>query len=328
VHLRSGTERAARPEHTLGGEPRPTLAPPAAGEEKREGLSLQTLVIASVASGIAAIVVSNFWRGGTFAAAAVTPVIVAVLSEMLRRPLESELVRRPARRVSEVGVRVADVRGTKSGEPEPPPARADGQAAAPTGPLREQGPRGAPPGGPPTAPIPDRRPQAEPAEPVAAPDPGAPAPGAPAPPGRRFERDEDEAGPVRTYGRPRRRLHLRIALITGAIAFLIAAVAITVPELIFGGSVTGDRKTTLLGGRDRDAARDAEPERDADDQLDSESRDDPSERRPPPDEPSDRPRDEEPAPDERQPEPSQPPPSGEPPPQQPQTPAPPSAPVP
>ena len=75
-----------------------------------------------------------------------------------------------------------------------------------------------------------------------------------------------EAGPVRVYSsgsnkRPRSlngasgggsrfsRAHVRIAVITGLVAFLIAAAALTLPELIFGGSVTGGgRNTTYFGG--------------------------------------------------------------------------------
>ncbi|MEA2451226.1 MAG: hypothetical protein QOG63_3158, partial [Thermoleophilaceae bacterium] len=52
-------------------------------EEKatREGLSLQTLVIAALASGVAAILVSHVWKGGTVLAAAMTPVFVSVIKE-------------------------------------------------------------------------------------------------------------------------------------------------------------------------------------------------------------------------------------------------------
>jgi len=48
--------------------------------------SIRTVLIASAASAIAAVVTSFFWRSGTPIAAAVTPVIVAVLSELLYRP--------------------------------------------------------------------------------------------------------------------------------------------------------------------------------------------------------------------------------------------------
>jgi cytoskeletal protein RodZ len=57
-------------------------------EEERR-LSLRTLAIASLASATAAIVTSQFWAGGTPIAAAVTPVLVALVSEMLHRPTEA-----------------------------------------------------------------------------------------------------------------------------------------------------------------------------------------------------------------------------------------------
>jgi hypothetical protein len=60
-----------------------------------EGLSLQTLVIAAAASGLAAVVTSYFWDKGTLISAAMTPVIVTVVSEMLKRPAQT--VRRAAR---------------------------------------------------------------------------------------------------------------------------------------------------------------------------------------------------------------------------------------
>lgn len=60
-----------------------------------EGLSLQTLLIAAVASGLAAVVTSYFWDKGTLISAAMTPVIVTVVSEMLNRPAQT--VRRAAR---------------------------------------------------------------------------------------------------------------------------------------------------------------------------------------------------------------------------------------
>lgn len=56
-------------------------------EEERR-LNLRTLVIASAASATAAIATSQFWIAGTPIAAAVTPLIVAFVSEMLHRPTE------------------------------------------------------------------------------------------------------------------------------------------------------------------------------------------------------------------------------------------------
>lgn len=49
-------------------------------------MSLGTLVTASVASLVAALVTSQFWIAGTPIAAALTPVIVTLVSELLHRP--------------------------------------------------------------------------------------------------------------------------------------------------------------------------------------------------------------------------------------------------
>jgi hypothetical protein len=54
-------------------------------EEERRSNAL-TLVIASVASASAALVVSQLWIAGTWIAAAATPVLVALFSELLHRP--------------------------------------------------------------------------------------------------------------------------------------------------------------------------------------------------------------------------------------------------
>src|SRR3954471_11466847 len=68
----------------------PMSSPPRSREsEAQRRLSLRTLAIASIASATAAIVVSQFWAGGTPIAAAVTPVLVALVSEMLHRPTEA-----------------------------------------------------------------------------------------------------------------------------------------------------------------------------------------------------------------------------------------------
>lgn len=50
------------------------------------GISVTTLVVASAASATAALVVSRTWGTGTLIGAAVTPIIVAVVTELLRRP--------------------------------------------------------------------------------------------------------------------------------------------------------------------------------------------------------------------------------------------------
>jgi hypothetical protein len=61
-------------------------------------LSPQTLIVASLASLTAAIVTSTFWQKGTPITAALTPVIVA---------LASELYSRPARRITQLSSRAA-----------------------------------------------------------------------------------------------------------------------------------------------------------------------------------------------------------------------------
>jgi hypothetical protein len=57
-------------------------------EERQRRLNARTLVIASAASASAAAVTSQLWIAGTWIAAAVSPVIVALVSELLHRPSE------------------------------------------------------------------------------------------------------------------------------------------------------------------------------------------------------------------------------------------------
>src|SRR3954452_9205503 len=72
-------------------------------KQKSSGLSVQTLLISSVAAVAAATVVPLFWQRGTIIATAMTPVIVALVSEGLRKPVET---------VSSVAPRVARRSGT------------------------------------------------------------------------------------------------------------------------------------------------------------------------------------------------------------------------
>ena len=53
------------------------------------GLSLKTLVIAGAASATAAFLVPMIWEPGTVFAAAMTPIIVTVMTELLRRPADT-----------------------------------------------------------------------------------------------------------------------------------------------------------------------------------------------------------------------------------------------
>jgi hypothetical protein len=61
-------------------------SPRAVEREEERGLNMRTLVIASAASASAAAVTSQLWIRGTWIAAAATPVIVAIVSELLHRP--------------------------------------------------------------------------------------------------------------------------------------------------------------------------------------------------------------------------------------------------
>src|SRR3954451_19056232 len=74
--------------------------PSGAKEGGGEGLSLQTLVIAAAASAAAALIVSHLWKGGTVIAAAMTPLIVPIFKELLARPMESEIVRKPVSKIA------------------------------------------------------------------------------------------------------------------------------------------------------------------------------------------------------------------------------------
>src|SRR3954468_12544271 len=196
--------------------------PSGANEGGGEVLSLQTLVLAAASSAAAAIIVSHVWKNGTVIAAAMTPVIVAILKELLARPMESELVRKPVQQVSRVASssrrRVASGAGVRTQGAAPPsdhaplePPQTEPPPTEPRG-SRDAAGRTSPAGFPPTA-------------------------------------ADGGMTPIRTYGRPpRRRLHLKIAVITGLVAFLIAAAALTLPELLFGGAISSHHSTTLFGG--------------------------------------------------------------------------------
>jgi hypothetical protein len=158
-------------------------SPPRTKEREEERrLNIRTLAIASLASATAAIVTSQFWAGGTPIAAAVTPVLVALVSEMLHRPTEAI-----ARRITSERTAILD------------------------SPPKEERP------------------------------------------GKEPRRESTTEPPVRVYSTqrravgPRRKIALGVVATTALLAFAIAAVALTVPELITGRSlVKNDRNTTLV----------------------------------------------------------------------------------
>ena len=150
------------------------------------GVDLPTLLVTAVASAAAAYVTSQVWAPGTLASAAFTPVVVAVLKELLSRPAEVVVTRAvPVRGV---------VRSTTPGD-EPPAAAV---------------------------------PSALPAERV------------------------PQHGEILGSSVAPRRRSWWPAILTGLLGFLVAAVIITVPELVAGSSAAGGgRDTTFFGGHGR-----------------------------------------------------------------------------
>jgi hypothetical protein len=60
----------------------------ASEEKSSSGISIQTLAISAVAAVAAALIVPRIWDRGTLIATAMTPVIVSLVSEFLRRPAD------------------------------------------------------------------------------------------------------------------------------------------------------------------------------------------------------------------------------------------------
>lgn len=75
---------------------------PTQPEQRSSGISPLMLAIASASSVVAAIVVSRIWGAGTLIGAAVTPIIVTLVSEALKKPAERITVIR----ISPTGTRV------------------------------------------------------------------------------------------------------------------------------------------------------------------------------------------------------------------------------
>jgi hypothetical protein len=102
------------------------------------GLSLTTLMIASASSVAAAIVVSRLWGAGTLFGAALTPVIVALVSEGLHRPAKAVSTVRQSRtqRYDPVaegrrGMREGDLDRARPARPGERPAAERAAAGAP-----------------------------------------------------------------------------------------------------------------------------------------------------------------------------------------------------
>jgi hypothetical protein len=174
--------------------------------EKKSGISIQTLVISAAAAVAAAVVVPMIWERGTLLATAMTPVIVALVSEALRKPAEAISTVTP--RVTRRSATGAAVRAPERFEPLP-----DDDDFDPLAPEER-----------------DLSPQ---------------------------PREDDPFG-LRAAPKPGH--HWKIALATGAVAFVIAAVFLTSSELVFGGPATRDSgRTTLFGGNDATPTATATP---------------------------------------------------------------------
>jgi len=83
------------------------------------GVSLRTLTIASLASATAAVVVSQVFPPGTVFASALTPVIVAAVSEIMNRPVDRVSALREQRRTMVLEARETEFARTLGEEPSP-----------------------------------------------------------------------------------------------------------------------------------------------------------------------------------------------------------------
>jgi hypothetical protein len=97
-------------------------------QEKKSGISIQTLAISAVAAVAAAVVVPMIWERGTLIATAMTPVIVALTSEALRKPAEKITAVTP--RVARRSATGASLRRPEAFDPLPPEERTHAPAVS------------------------------------------------------------------------------------------------------------------------------------------------------------------------------------------------------
>ncbi len=187
-------------------------------EGRRSGrrISLQTLVIASAASAAASFAASRIWGAGTLVSAAVTPVVVALVSEFLRRPVQT--VAESAMKVPTVYTLPTHKRTT---------AASSDSTQVPEGPNRGM-PAGATPGEPQS--LSRGRQPSRAAKPPAD---TAPAAGS----------GVGDPGEARRWS-PR----WLLAVGTGLLAFVIVVAVFTVPDLVAGRSITGNGAPSTFFG--------------------------------------------------------------------------------
>ena len=199
------------------------------------GSSPRTLVIASVASAAAALLVSQLWVAGTWIAAALTPVIVTLVSELLNRP--TERIARSLRSARESLPAAGGAAPHASLEADPLPRRAPDEPVSREAPMRVY------------------RSGASDTDSTRPGTGGATRQGAEAPRSRR------------------RKIAYGAVFGTAALAFVIAVVAITVPELVAGGSAGGnDGGTTFFRGEKDNGDREPDSQRPQDTTRDDEGK--------------------------------------------------------
>ena len=173
-------------------------------EEKRSNLSLQTLLISSISAVVAAAVVPLFWERGSLIATAITPIVVALASELLNRP---------AKAITSAAPKVARRSATGAALRSRQPTGVGARGAGPERVGRDRPP--APAGGPPP-----------------------------------WSGDAEDPFGLRAPEPARRRVPVRLAVITGLIAAVIGAGVVTAYELAAGRSIShSSRETSLFGGR-------------------------------------------------------------------------------
>jgi hypothetical protein len=170
-------------------------------EAKSSGLSLQTLLISSLSAVVAAVVVPTFWARGSLIATAVTPIVVALASELLNRP---------AKAITAAAPKVARRSATGAALRSPQPTGVG---------ARGEGPERVAPGAPP------------------------------------WSRDPEDPFGLRAEEAPRRRLPVKLGIVTGLIAAVVGAGVVTASELaVFGHSIGhSSRETSLFGGSTKKA---------------------------------------------------------------------------
>jgi hypothetical protein len=284
-----------------------------AEREEERRLNMRTLAVASAASAAAALLTSQLSTAGTWVAAAMTPVIVSLVSEMLNRPTEriaksftSDRRSLPtaggAGRPAGTGAGALPDRapmepaaGTRQARPPVPGPGSEapirvyraGRAEARKTPLGERGQavgaRGRAPGGRGQEAAGQRAAGAGGAAGRGRDEARGPAAGArgrdqardqaagargqaiggyPQDPGGRGPLLREAGTPPGGPPRRRRKIAFRAVFGTAALAFVIAVAALTLPELVAGGSVgQTDGRTTFFGGnRSDDRAREQAPQ--------------------------------------------------------------------